>query len=124
MCLCLEIKDALDVLLPIQTSPQLDSPLAALQLDRIPQRQSHQVLLFVERGLFLEGPQHQLVQAVEAEQVCHLDPPAVGLPYDGSEVRVGGQVGHGEVELQLAADLPQEFLLDVGEGPLDELGLV
>lgn len=124
MGLCLEIEDARDVLLPIQASPQLHSSLAALQLQRILQCQAHQVLLFVEGGLFLEGPQHQLVQAGEAEQVCHLDPPTIGLPYYGFEVRVSGQIGHGEVELQLAADLLQELLFDVGEGPLDELGLV
>lgn len=105
MCLCFEIENVLDVLLPIQASFELDSSLAALQLPRIFQRQSHQILFFVEGSLFLEGPYHQLVQAVEAKQVCDSDPPAIGIPYDGFEVRVSGEIGHGEVELKLAADL-------------------
>jgi hypothetical protein len=120
----LEIEYVLEVLLPIHASPELHSSLADLQLLRMLQRQRHQVLHFVEGYLFLEGPHHQLAHAVEAEYVCDADPPMIGRPHEGFEVGVSDEIGHGEVELQLGADLLQQLLLHVGEGPPDQLSLV
>lgn len=114
----LEVKDVLDVLLPNDALPELDSSFAGLEFRRMLQRYLHQVRPFIEGGLFLEGPRHQLSHAVEGKDVCDAEPSVIGCLHQRFEVGVSCEIGHGEVELQLPADLLQHFLLNVGEGSL------